>query len=120
MPVRLVQALLVLIVLSAVVVFVFYAVFSLSSPATRFGQAEPLVLAGKLEASRNLALAVMLVVALVWRNRVALIVVLSIAGLVELGDALIGFSDQQSGVLPPLLSGLLYLITAGVLLRWKS
>jgi hypothetical protein len=119
-PARLVQTLLVLIVLSAVVVFVFYAVFSVTSPDARFGQTEPLALAGKLEASRNLALAVMLLVALLWRNRVALIVVLSIAGLVELGDAFIGLTDQQSGVIPPLLSAVLYLGAAVVLLRWKS
>jgi hypothetical protein len=121
MPIRLVQALLVLIVLSAVAVFVFYAAFSLSNPAARFGQTEPLVLAGKLEASRNLALAVMLVAALLWRNRAALVVVLSIAGLIELGDAWIGLSEQQmGGVTAPLLSGMLYLVTAVVLLRWKS
>jgi hypothetical protein len=121
MPIKLLQALLVLIVLSAVAAFVFYAVFSVSNPAARFGQTEPLVFAGKLEASRNLALAVMLVVALIWRNRAALITVLAIAGLVELGDAWIGLSDQQVGmVLPPLFSGVLYLGTAVVLLRWKS
>lgn len=107
---RLIDGFIALVILSAVVVFAMYGIFSLTNPAGRFVPPHPLALAGQLEASRNLALATMLLVALLLRHRGAVTTLLLTGGLIELGDAVIGLGQHQSGmVVGPLFSGCLYL-----------
>lgn len=115
---RLLAGVIALVILSAVAVFALYGIFSLTNPAGRFAPPHPLALAGPLEASRNLALAAMLLAALLLRNRGALAILVLTGGLIELGDAVIGLGQHQAGmVVGPLFSGCLYLACGAYLVR---